>query len=95
MKPHTMLPGCNLFDAASARSVGVGAALHQRPPRLVASSGAAQPGGLLCTREDMAAFCRLDINEVDWKQVREKLRKLGDEDQELDVQILSCALAAQ
>ena len=80
---------------AEARSVGVGAALHQRPPRLVASSGAAQPGGLLCTREDMAAFCRLDINEVNWKQVREKLRKLGDEDQELDVQILSCALAAQ
>ena len=32
----------------------------------------------------MAAFCRLDINEVNWKQVREKLRKLGDEDQELD-----------
>ena len=32
----------------------------------------------------MAAFCQLDINEVNWKQVREKLRKLGDEDQELD-----------
>jgi len=39
----------------------------------------------------MAAFCQLDIKEQNWKQVREKLRKLGDEDQELDVRILSCA----
>ena len=50
MQPHIMLPGCNLFDAALARSRGVGAALHLRPPRLEASSGATQPGGLLCTR---------------------------------------------
>ena len=84
MQPHTMLPGCNLFDAALARSVGVGAALHQRPPRLVASSGAAQPGELLCTRQDMDAFCPYDINEVNWRQVRDRLAELGDHDQEVD-----------
>ena len=84
MKPHTMFPDCNLFDAAEARSVGVGAALHQRPSRLVASSGAAQPGGLLCTREDMTAICSYDINEVSWRQVREKLLELGDHEQEVD-----------
>ena len=84
MKPHIMLPGCNLFAAALARSVGVGAALHLRPPRLVASSGATQPGDLLCTRQDMSAFCAYDINEVNWKQVREKLAELGDYDQEVD-----------
>jgi len=84
MKPHTMLPGCNLFDAASARSVGVGATLHQRPPRLVASSGAPQPGGLLCTREDMTALCVYDIQQTSWKRVHQKLRELGHEDQELD-----------
>ena len=84
MKPHTMLPGCNLFDAASARSVGVGAALHQRPPRVVASSGAPQPGGLLCTREDMENICPYDITQVKSSQVQEKLLELGEADQVID-----------
>ena len=61
-----------------------GAALHLRPPRLEAPSGATQPGGLLCAREDMAAICSYDINEVSWRQVREKLAELGGHDQEVD-----------
>ena len=69
MKPHSMPPGCNLFDADLARSIGVGAALHLRPPQLVeysraAQPGGLQPGGLLCTRQDMEALCRYDINQI-------------------------------
>ena len=87
MKPHIMHPGCNLFDASEACSVGVGAALHQRPPRFVASSGAVQPGELLCRRADMVELisnCRHDINMASWTLVTHKLRELGDHDQELD-----------
>ena len=35
-------------------------------------------------REDMTAICSYDINEVSWRQVREKLAELGDHDQEVD-----------
>ena len=89
MQPHSMPPTCNMFDVALARSVGVGAALHLRPPRLVAtssatqpgaSSSATQPGHVLCTRQDMSAFCTYDIKSVNWRQVRDKLVELGDED---------------
>ena len=76
--------GCNLLDAALVRSRGVGAALHLRPPRLEASSGATQLGGLLSTREDMAGMCSYDINEVSWRQVQEKLAELGAHAQEVD-----------
>ena len=80
-QPHNAPPRCNLFDAGLARSVGVGAALHLRPPRLVAYSGATQPGSLqpgdlLCTRQDMTALCPYDINQLNWRQVREKLAEL-------------------
>ena len=44
MQPHTMPWRCNLFDVPTACSVGVGAALHRRPPRRVATSCAAQLG---------------------------------------------------
>ena len=69
MQPHSMPPGCNLFDAGLARSVGVGAALHLQPPRLVAYSSATQPGDLqpgelLVTRQDMTALCTYDINKL-------------------------------
>ena len=89
MQPHNMPPGCNLFDAGLARSVGVCAALHLRPPRLVAYSGATQPGDLqpgdlLCTRQDMTASCQYDINQTNWRQVREKLAELGDFDHQID-----------
>ena len=43
-----------------------------------------QPGNLLCSREDMTAFCRYDIQSVNWSHVREKLMELGDEDQEIE-----------
>ena len=74
------------MHVALARSVGVGAALHLRPPRLVATSSATQPGAsrLLCTREDMSAFCTYDIQSVNWRHVRDKLMELGDEDQEIE-----------
>ena len=88
MKPHTMRWGCNLFDAALARSRGVGAALHLRPPRLGASSGAAQPGGLLCTRDDMTAICSYDITQVNPRKVQEKLLELQDDDQEIGLATL-------
>ena len=52
-------------------------ALHKLLSRLVASSGASQPGDLLCTRQDMAAFCLYDIKVVTWRQMREKLAELG------------------
>ena len=93
MQPHTMPWRCNLFDVPTACSEGVGAALHRRPPRRVATSCAAQlgepsdvmqPGNLLCSREDMTAFCRYDIQQVNWSHVREKLMELGDEDQEIE-----------
>ena len=89
MQPHSMPPGCNLFDVDLARVVGVGAALHRQPPRLQASSGAFQPGGLqpgplLCTREDMDAICTYDIHQVSWRQVRDKLAELDDFDQQID-----------
>ena len=89
MQPHNMPPGCNLFDADLAQSVGVGAALHLRPPGLVAHSGATQPGDLppgdlLCTRQDMTALCPYDINQINWRQVREKLAELPDFDHQID-----------
>ena len=78
-----------MFDPDLARSIGVGAALHERPPRLVPYSGATQPGALqpgdlLCTREDMDALCPYDINQINWRQVRDKLLQLEDFDQEID-----------
>ena len=78
-----------MFDADLARSIGVGAALHLRPPRLVAYSGATQPGGLqpgdlLCTRQDMDALCPYGITHIKWRQVREKLAELQDFDHEID-----------
>ena len=84
-----MPPECKLFDADLARSVGVGAALHLRPPGLVAYPDATQPrdlppGDLLCTRQDMDAFCPYDIKQTNWRQVREKLAELGDFDHEID-----------
>ena len=89
MQPHSMPPGCNLFDVDLARVVGVGAALHRQPPRLQASSGAFQPGGLqpgalLCTREDMDAICTYDIHQASWRQVREKLAELAEVDYDID-----------
>ena len=35
-------------------------------------------------REGMTAICSYDINEVSWRQVREKLVELRDHDQEVD-----------
>ena len=32
----------------------------------------------------MSAVCAYGINEINWKQVREKLAELGDDDQEVD-----------
>ena len=32
----------------------------------------------------MTAICSYDITQVSWRQVREKLRELGDHDQEVD-----------
>ena len=84
MQPHVMRWGCTLFNADSAYSHGVGAALHMRPPRLEASPGAPQPGDPLVIREDMNAMCVYDIQQTSWKRVHQKLRELGHEDQELD-----------
>ena len=93
MQPHTMPWRCNLFDVPTACSVGVGAALHRRPPGLVAtscaaqpgeSSNAMQPGNLLCSRQDMSAFCTYDIQSVNWSHVKDKLMELGHENQEID-----------
>ncbi|MDA8584171.1 hypothetical protein N9L68_08040, partial [bacterium] len=84
MKPHHMPLGCNSFDAAEARPIGVGAALHQRPLGLVASSGVVQPGELLCTRQGMDTFCRYDINMVNSKQARDNIAELGNDYQEVD-----------
>ena len=39
---------------------------------------------MLCTREDMSAFCTYDIQSVNWRHVRGKLIELGDEDQEIE-----------
>ena len=62
LQPHSMPPRCKLFDAGLARSVGVGAALHLQPPRLVAYSGATQPGDLQprTTDSEPNAFTRLE-----------------------------------
>ena len=84
MQPHIMRWVCNLLDVALVRSRGVDAVLHLRRPRLEVSSGASQLGGLLSTREDMAAMCSYDINEVSWRQVQEKLAERGAHDQEVD-----------
>ena len=84
MQPHVMRWGCTLFNAESAYLDGVGAALHTRPPRREASSGAPQPGDPLVIREDMDAMCMYDIQQSSWKRVYQKLLELGDEDQELD-----------
>ena len=86
MQPHVMRWGCTLFNADSAYSHGVGAALHMRPPRLEASPGAPQPGDPLVIREDMNAMCVYDIQQTSWKRVvLPRLRDLGHEDQEIDV----------
>ena len=89
MQPHIMPQGCNLFQVDVAQVRGVGAALHRRPPRLEACSGATPPGGLqlgdlLCTREDMQAICPYDIKQINWKQAREKLAELQDHDHQID-----------
>ena len=84
-----MPPGCNSFDADLARTCGVGAALHRRPPQLEESSRAAQAGGLqpeglLCTRQDMEALCRYGIDQINWRQVADKLTAFADFDQDID-----------
>ena len=96
MLPHRMLPGSVLFRKATAREVGVGAALHAEPPGVVRDAQRALPaapgpggdlanalqvGGIVATRQDMDEVCKYDVNMLSWKYVREKLAALETHDE--------------
>ena len=99
MLPHRMLPGSVLFRKATAREVGVGAALHAEPPGVVRDAQRALPaapgpggdiadalqlGAIVATRQDMDEVCKYDVMMLSWKVVREKLSALPDDDDTVD-----------
>ncbi len=70
MQPHVMRHGSVLYSMELARRIGVGAALHLQPPKLI-SAGAAQLGDgvLLCSRKDMDEVCIYDVQSNSLRKV--------------------------
>ena len=93
MKPHCMPLGSLCFHMADAAQLGVGASLHAQPPRMVQwpnspladlSSSGDPAVHLLATREDMERLSVYDIQSVNWRATRERLRVLRLHDHTVD-----------
>ncbi len=99
MKPHHMHFGSLLFSVRDAALEGVGAALHKKPPGMVAlesaspRAGGSHPGFaspsvrtdlLLATPAHLEQLCTYDVHCVNWGLVCEELRLLPNVDRTVD-----------
>ena len=83
---------CNIFQTSVAHRVGVGAALHQKPPGIteradapqLGANDAPQLGAMICSRAHMDQIHPYDVKAVSWRHAREALRALSDVAGEVD-----------